>query len=142
MPGRFSRVDLGASPIIAVSEVIVDGAVVPASSYRVDDYHWLVRIDGESWPCCQNLSADPATDDNTLQVSSTWGSTVPTLGVLAARRLACESYASCAGLEACALPRRLQTITRQGLTVALLDPFEFLDRARSGSTRSTCSCAR
>jgi hypothetical protein len=101
------------------------------NDYRIDDYRYLVRTDGEAWPCCQDLLADPVNDDNTFSVSYTYGSAPPAAGVLAAADLACELAKSCAGQE-CTLPSRVQSITRQGMSMVLLDPFDFLERGKVG----------
>ena len=49
--GGLSQVELGVVPVTAINEVRVDGAILPATSYRIDDYRYLVRTDDESWPC-------------------------------------------------------------------------------------------
>lgn len=123
------RISLPGRPVVDVDEVKLDGAVF--TDYRVDDYRWLVRTDGDDWPCCQNLLADPDTDDDTFEISYTFGVEPPTMGKVAAARLACEIYRLCSGGE-CSLPRRVQTITREGVTMAMLDPFDFLDNGKTG----------
>lgn len=131
---RLSEVTLGVEPITEINEIKVDGAILPSSSYRIDDYKFLVRTDGESWPCCQNLLNDPDTDDDTFQVDFTYGTPPPPAGVHAAAVLACELALACQPetLGECRLPRRVQSITRQGVSMVLLDPFEFLDQGRVG----------
>lgn len=127
----LSEITLGASPVVDVLEVRVDGELLPESAYRVDDHRWLVRIDGDSWPCCQDLTADPATDDNTFEVLFTYGVDPPQAGKDAAAALACELLKAGTGGD-CSLPKRLQTLSVQGATMAILDPFEFLENGRLG----------
>ena len=129
--GTIPQIDLGRRPIVGISEVRIDGTVLPATSYRVDNFRWLVRLDGESWPCCQDLLADDATDPDTFGVDVQFGVAPPVAGAIAARILACELAKSCVGLE-CALPKRVTSITRQGVSMALLDPLDFLDNGRTG----------
>lgn len=112
-----SETGLDVYPVTGITEVLVDGAVLPASSYRVDDFRWLVRLDGDRWPCCQDLTADPAVDDDTFQITFTHGLTVPALGARAAAVLACELYKACTNDDNCRLPRQVVTVTRQGVTM-------------------------
>lgn len=125
--GSVSEITLGGSPIVAVSEVRVDGAALAASAYRVDDYRHLVRLDGQGWPMSQDLTADPASETDTFQVTFTYGAAPPTAGEMAAKRLACEMYRACANPDGeCELPERLRSIVRNGMEVGFIDPMEFL----------------
>lgn len=123
-------VHLGHYPITSITEVLIDGSILAPESYRVDDYQWLVRIDGDGWPCCQDLTA-PTTDPDTWSVEFTFGQPPPASGEMAAQRLACELARSCNG-RPCQLPKRVQQITRQDLSAVLLDPFEMLAAGRTG----------
>ena len=109
-------------PTRAVLEVRVDGAVIDPTTYHVDQHRWLVRHD-EHWPCCQDMTADPATDLNTFQVRIVRGTPPPEMGVLAARELACEMYQGCTGGD-CAVPQRVTNIARQGVTMQFIRPEE------------------
>lgn len=117
-------------PVDSIVEVLVDGEVLPSSSYRVDNRYWLVRTDGEDWPSCQDLEAD-VTEPNTFQVTYMRGTPVPAAGQLAATILACEMAKSALGRD-CELPQRVQSVTREGVTVAILDSFEGLEAGRTG----------
>ena len=35
-------------PVASVVEVIIDGEILTDTAYRIDDYQWLVRLDGEA----------------------------------------------------------------------------------------------
>lgn len=118
-------------PVHEILEVTVDGEVVPASAYRVDDRTTLVRDDGGTWPVCQDLS-EPADADGTWQVTYTWGVPVPAGGKVAAAALACEMAKALRQSEDCQLPERVQTVTREGVTLAILDAFEGLEAGRTG----------
>ena len=102
-------------PINSVISVKLDGVSMPASAYRVDDFRKLVRVDGQRWPVCQDLSAD---DDQpgTWSVTVTIGEAVPVVGQLAVGELLCDLIAGCLG-QTCVLPKNATTITRQGLTI-------------------------
>lgn len=103
------------SPVASIVSVKLDGASLPASAYRVDDYRKLVRVDGGTWPICQDLSK-PDTATNTWSVTLTVGESVPQVGRWAVGELACELIKSCTG-QACFLPTNATQITRQGITI-------------------------
>jgi hypothetical protein len=124
-------------PIDSITEVVVNGVALPATAYRVDNYRHLLRIDGGDWPTCQDLSADSAAGSasasrGTWQVTYQRGSAVPAGGQVAAGLLACEFAKALVGDAGCKLPQRVQSITRQGVTVAVLDTFADLDKGRTG----------
>lgn len=111
-------------PISHIVEVVIDGVALPSSAYRVDNYTKLVRIDGQDWPDCQDMNADPAeVGGNTFAVTYAIGTPVPGGGQLAAGKLACEMAKAACGGNGCQLPQRIQTITRQGVTTGFLDSF-------------------
>lgn len=118
-------------PVESVERVLIDGAVVPATSYRLDYHRYLLRTDGETWPACQDLMlADDAVGAFVVEYNK--GIPVPVGGQIAAGKLACEMAKGACGDETCELPERLQTITRQGVTVGFMDQFEQLAEGRSG----------
>lgn len=128
--GGQAELTLGYEPLIAVSQVKVDGAVLAPTAYRVDDYRWLVRLDGEPWPMCQDVAlAD--TQPDTFSVTFTWGRAVPEAGVLAAKALACELYQACTGGE-CRLPSRTRAVARQGVELLFHDPIELIEAGLYG----------
>lgn len=128
------------SPICSIEEVAVDGMLLNPDQYRVDEFRHLVRIAGAvdiaagdttpCWPKCQDMNlAD--TEPNTFSVTLTYGKSVPEMLRLATAELACEIVRSCIG-QACNLPKRLASVTRQGVTVSFLDPMEFLNKGKTG----------
>lgn len=130
--GHISTVGLGAYPIVEIVEVLVDSAVVAASAYRVVDDRWLMRVDGDGWPACQDLAADPTTDPDTFSVEFTHGTPPPDMGELAAAVLACELVKSVNGDDTCRLSRRARSITREQVTAVLLDPGSIVTDGRTG----------
>lgn len=133
---ELSAVTLGGYPVNSITEVKVDGAAVDPSLYRVDEWRWLVRLadaDGTNpgWPCAQRLDlAD--TEDDTFSVAFTYGREPPLTGVRAAAVLGCQIALACQPETAgqCQLSRRVQSVTRQGVTVVL----DSLDAFRDGLT--------
>lgn len=114
---------LGGSPVLGISRIRIDGATLASTAYRVDDGRWLVRIDGQPWPTCQDLRADPATDDDTFDVTYYYGKIVPADGVLAAKRLAGDLYLGLVGSSECVIGgANVQQIVRQGVQYDFGDP--------------------
>lgn len=128
--GPVSEIILPARPVASVESVSIDGvALVEGDDYRLDGSR-LVRLDGE-WPTCQNMEA-AADAEGSFTVSFSWGTPVDALGQMAAGELACEFAKALRGDASCALPQRVQSITRQGVSLALLDPLDFLAEGRTG----------
>jgi hypothetical protein len=110
-------------PVNSVVNVIQNGQVIDPATYRVDNNTWLVRTHDESDDDCWILQQDfnkGITADNTLQVTYLKGVPVPPALVSAGGELACEWAKSCLG-QACRLPQRVTSISRQGVTVSLAD---------------------
>lgn len=116
-----------ADRILEVLEVVVDGEVVPAVEYEVQDHAYLVgltKADGSLrvWPCCQRMDLAP-TEVGTWAVTLIHGSLPPVGGALAAASLASELVKALdPTLTGCRLPKRVTQITRQNISVAVLDP--------------------
>ena len=104
-------------PVAAVSGVSVDGDMVPVDSWRVDNGRWLVRTDGDCWPECQDYNVDSG--EGTFFVTYQVGIPVPSVVAQAAGELACEWAKSCQG-QPCRLPQRVQSVTRQGVSVSMV----------------------
>lgn len=118
-------------PVHQVHEVQIDGVILDPTAYRVDARRRLVRQDGGEWPAVQDLSR-PAGDEGTWTVRFDWGAPVPPEGQLAAGLLACELAKAVCSADECRLPQRVQTVTREGVTVGILDPFDGLDQGATG----------
>lgn len=125
-------VDLGRYPVTEISEVKIDGVALDPSSYRLDSWRFLVRIDGELWPVTQNLTAASDAETDTWTVSFVYGQPPPQSGVSAAAQLACELTKHCQNDQKCALPLRVTAISRQGVTYSLADVMDVLDRGKTG----------
>lgn len=97
-----------------VTEVKVDGVVLNPLFYRVDNGAFLVRLDGQAWPVCQDMALED-TEVGTFSVSVSRGAPVDGLGAYAAGVLACEFAKDLTGCE-CALPPTVTSIQRQGIS--------------------------
>jgi hypothetical protein len=110
-PGQPHRVRLPRPDVTAVSSVVLDGDAFTA--WRLDG-NWLVRTDRRGWPMVSS----------TL-ITYAYGRPVPAGGRLAAIALATELGKAFAG-KACALPSRVTSVTRQGVTFTALESLEVL----------------
>jgi hypothetical protein len=120
-------------PIIEVTQVTIDGQVIPDTSYRVDEYIRLVRTDGELWPRWQNLAADLSdTSERTFGIAYTTGRPVPADLEYAAALLTCELKKACNGERGCALPQRVRQVVRDGITMEIVDPNDVIDKGSFG----------
>lgn len=125
-------------PVDAVSEVKLDGVILNASRYRIDNRRSLVALPqaGDTWggwPCCQNMRLAP-TEKGTFQVSYTFGAAPPPGGVHAAATYACQLALSANPITAglCRLPQRITNITRQGISMAIIDPLTIIGEGMIG----------
>jgi hypothetical protein len=117
-------------PVDSVVEVTLDGVVIDSTSYVVHNHRRLVRTNGECWPTCQHLDR-PLTEEGTFGVTYRQGIPVPAGGRLAAGTYACELLKACQGLT-CRLPKRVTSLTREGVMIGLIDPMDMLDQGRTG----------
>jgi hypothetical protein len=117
-------------PISSVTSVVIDGAVVSSSSYRVDLNSYLVRTDGLAWPAPQNLAAAPNAT-GAFTVTYLQGIAVPDDLQDAAGLYACEVGKGITSGN-CQLPNRVQSITRQGVEIQYVSEDDFLDKNRTG----------
>lgn len=117
-------------PVVEIEEVWLDGEILDPSEYRLDYGNVLIRSYG-SWPRTQDLM-EPTSEPNTFSITYRRGLAVPVQGQMAAGMLACELYKAYCKDNTCQLPQRLQTITRQGVTVGFMDQFEGLSDGMTG----------
>lgn len=127
---RLERLTLPAHTL-AVDEVHLDGNLLDPSAYALWKGRWLVRRDGDEWPRCQDVLA-PLTEVGTLGVMIRQGRLIPPAGTLACAVLAKELASFVVDPDGCKLPERMTTATLGGMTVAMLDPMDFIDKRRMG----------
>lgn len=99
-------------PVAEVTAVVIDGVELDNSAYRIDDYEWLVRLDGGTWP----TNSDPV-DPDSFRVDYLKGINPPNGAGLVTGILACERAKAICGDKTCRLPRSVQQVTRQGVTM-------------------------
>lgn len=131
-----SQITLGAYPVRSILAVEVDGVILTEDEYRLLGERYLVRMadaDGNAqcWPTTNRLDL-PLGDVGTWAVTLEYGNDPPEAGVLAAAEYARELCLACTGSGACTLPARVQTVARQGVQLAFMDPLAFLTNGLIG----------
>lgn len=59
-------------PVGGIVSVLQDGIQLPVTSYRVDNGNRLVRLDGEKWPVCQDMTKATSAPPAVAPVTLTW----------------------------------------------------------------------
>lgn len=108
--------------------VMIDGALLDSSAYRIDNGNLLTRQDGEAWPIAQDMNA-AAGELNTFVVSYYPGVAPDAELAWAAGILAIEFYKACQGND-CRLPSGVTSVARQGITMTI--PAGVFDDGLSG----------
>lgn len=119
-----ARLDLGALPVWGVSSVVIDGVELDNTdgvAYRVEDWRYLVRMDGDSWPRCQG----------TWEVTLTYGSPIPARARRIASLIGLEFAKQCNG-DVCGLDAQTASYDREGLHVQLAAPGDIVARGFTG----------
>lgn len=106
----------GPTTTAQIAEVTVNGDVVDPDAYQVQNGDLLVRIDGGCWPCCNNYG-NPSTG---FTVTYSIGLPIPAAVQGAFELLACDVAKACIG-GACALPRTITRLTRQGVDLEVAE---------------------
>jgi hypothetical protein len=119
------------APVADVTQVLVDGAVLPSSSYRIDNTRILVRTDGQHWPRCNDLTK-AATEVGTWSVTADVGLAVPISAQFAVGELAYEILKAATGDDSCGLPSTVTGLVRQGVSITFPDINELLTEGRTG----------
>lgn len=117
---RAMAVQLPRAPVTSIVAVIHNG--LPFADFRVTRSGYLERTDGQSWDVCNDTTA----------VTYAFGNPPPETGVQAAVELAVQFALAELGSDECQLPERIQSVTRQGLSMTVLDPQDFLKEGRTG----------
>lgn len=120
-------------PISSITEVRINNVVLDPSAYRVDNGEYLVRQDGDCWPSYSNQTVPPDSTDHTFVVTYIEGEAVPRAGELAGGLLAGEFARACVGGD-CAIPERVTSISRSGVSFELVSPTDEFDQGLTGIT--------
>jgi hypothetical protein len=96
------------------------GAVVPPSQYYLVDHSSIQTNTNGTWSTCN------------VEVTYTYGTPVPFAGKMAAKLLAIELVKMYEGDPECALPQRVTSVNRQGVSYTILDSQDFIEEGRTG----------
>jgi len=107
-------------PVSSIIEVYVDGVLVPETAYTLEG-NILLRTDGGRWPMQQDLYEDWNAKGSFL-IRYNKGLEVPVGGQLAAGLLAIELAKQACGGSDCVLTTSLTSISRQGVSLTMIDP--------------------
>lgn len=140
--GSQDKIVLPGFPVTALTRVTIDGVDEALSQFRIDNGNLLVTVravDGDpiiTFPGCQRMDLPP-TEVGTWEIEYEYGAVPPPEGVRAAAILGCELARSCAPTgsaqsAACRLPKRVTSITRQGVSMAILDPLDLFEQGKTG----------
>lgn len=117
--GRHTRLRLRGTPVRSVQRVRRGDTELDKDNYKVVNSQYL-QLTGTSLDVCG------------LEVTYTYGVPAPVAGRRAARQLARELVKGWSGDASCMLPDRVQNINRQGISIAVMDPQDFLNEGRTG----------
>jgi hypothetical protein len=120
-------------PVYSLQSVTIDGVSlnVTGGDVFVLDQQWLIRTDTTAcWPLCADQNLAPG-DANAFEVTYLRGRPVPDALANAYATLACEFGKACLGLP-CRLPGRVSSISRQGVSISMIDVNELLRNNLTG----------
>lgn len=116
-----SRIRLRGRPVSKIHAIRNrNGAIIDPSQYYLVDHSTIQAAAGVPWTPCNT------------EITYSYGTYPPTMGKMAARTLALEFAKLWAGADDCALPERLTSVSRQGVTYTVLDSQDFIDDMRTG----------
>ena len=116
-----SRVRLRGRKVVKVHTLRdLDGNIIDPDKYYLSDHSTILGVPGSGWSPSQ------------VEVTYTYGTPPPTAGRAAARVLATELVKLYEDDDTCALPQRVTSISRQGVSYTLLDNQDFIDELKTG----------
>lgn len=96
------------------------GKIISTNKYYLSEHSTIIATPGANW------------SPSNVEVTYTYGTPPPTAGKAAARILAIELVKLYEGDDTCALPQRVTSVSRQGVSYTLLDSQDFIDELRTG----------
>lgn len=98
----------------------IDGTIIDPTKYYLVEHSTLLASPGANW-----------TPSN-IEVTYSYGTEPPLAGKAAARILAIELIKLYEGDDSCALPQRVTSVSRQGVSYTILDNQDFIAEGRTG----------
>lgn len=111
------------TPVRSVSSVSYMGRELDPSEYTLRNSSYLVQKNALPW------ILNPIQE---LTVTYSYGTPPPSAGRRAAIRLANEIILFEKGSSMCALPERISSVSRQGVSYTIMDPQEFISNGKVG----------
>lgn len=115
-------------PVAEVTAVTVGGEVMDPSGYVLEGDRLYTRL--ERWPD-QDLRR-PAGDEGTWTVDYLQGVPPPAGADQMVAILAREFWRACTGDKACRLPKRVESVSRQGISLKMFDPNALFTNSQTG----------
>lgn len=115
-------IQLPRTPVVSIEEVTENGVTLDPADYRLTRSGWLERVDGGYWRTCGDVT----------EVTYQFGEPPPEGGVQAVVALATQLMLGMVGDAKCRLPARVTNLTRQGISVSVMDPMDFLTNGKTG----------
>jgi len=116
-----SRIKLRGRPVTKIHSIRnKTGLILDPSSYYLVDHSTIHIVAGTPWTPCNT------------EITYSYGSLPPVAGRMAARLLALEFAKLWAGDDDCALPQRITSVSRQGVSYTILDQQDFIQELRTG----------
>ena len=116
-----SRVRLRGRKVIKVHELRdINGNIVDPKLYYLAEHSTIYGAPNTNW--------NPAN----VEVTYTYGTPPPAMGRSAARMFALELVKYYEGDETCALPQRVTSVSRQGVSYTILDQQSFIEEGKTG----------
>lgn len=132
------KLQMGLWPVTSLLAVRENGEDKDPEDYHIDEWHYIVKNNGEEFPRCSNWYAeaggayDTEDDGYVLEVTVEHGIQAPPLIRRATAAFACQLLDGMVGdCEDCDFPARLTSVSRQGVSFTVED---FSDLMRAGST--------
>jgi hypothetical protein len=117
----YSRVRLRGRKVVEVHTLRnQDGEIIDPSTYYLSDHSTIFGTPNANWSA------------SNVEVTYTYGTPPPSAGKAAARILATELVKLYENDDTCALPQRVTTVARQGVTYTVLDNQSFVDELKTG----------
>lgn len=122
-PSGGQRIEIaGRYPVLGIRNVMINGVALDVAQYRMEDYRWLVRLDGFDWPYGVDL-----TDPTGLQGTWFYGRPIPTGGRRVAAQLCAEEALASMNVP-CMLPQyRVASAQVEGVSYTIIDQTKALD---------------
>jgi hypothetical protein len=129
----LSTIRLSRRPVAQLNEIVFDGQIQRLDQFAVATDGTVVSLGDAEFPTEQDVQL-PLSEPGTWMIDYLYGKQVPDLGRMAVGELAIELGKACNSDSSCKLPQRVQTISRQGMSVTLLDTQDHLKNGLWGLT--------